>query len=133
MSTGKPILNPFTGRLQLIASAGGGGDVVTPATVLKKQALLDLASGSKSTVLTFTASVDTYITKIIAEGEDYALWYLTLNTVDQNMRPTGPDRDKVWTFQNPWKITSGDVLDVKVEHGNSGEQLDFSATLWGYT
>ena len=128
-----PILNPFDGRLQIIGQTTGGSGVVAPVvSVLKKQALADLASASKSTVLTYTAPSDINITKIIAEGEDYAQWFLTLDTVDQNIRPTGPDRDKVWTFENPWKLNSGQVLDIKVIHHNTGEQLDFSATIWGY-
>ena len=33
---------------------------------------------------------------------------------------------------NPLGLSSGDVVDVKVEHFNTGQSLDFEATIYGY-
>lgn len=129
---GNVILNPFTGNLQIVGACGAGSGVVaTPAIVLKKGSATTVPASTKSTVLTLTAVVDTYITKIIGSGHDYAKWYLVLDTVDQNIRRS--EYDKSWNFTNPWKISAGSVVDLKVEHFIAGDTLDFEGTIWGYT
>jgi len=125
-----PILNPFTSQLQFIGTTGGA-TVVTSANVLAKAVASSVAASAKTTVVTITAAVDTYITKIIGSGHDYAKWYLVLDSVDQNIRRS--DYDKSWNFTNPWKISAGSVLDLKVEHFITGDTLDFEGTIWGYT
>ena len=128
-----PILNPFTGRLQVIGqvSGGGSGVVATPSIVLGKASDPSVADSTKTTILTITATVETYVTKIVVSGHDYAKWFLTLDTVDQNIKRN--EYTGEWDFSSPWKLTAGQVLDIKVEHFLIGETLGFEATTWGYT
>jgi len=127
-----PILNPFTGRLQLIGQISSSGTMVTPAEVLAKSSASNVPADTRTTVVTITASVDTYVTKIVGSGEDHAQWILVVDTVDQNFK-NSDDYGREWNFTNPWKIQAGSVLDLKVEHPIDGEQLDFAGTIWGYT
>lgn len=129
----KAILNPFTGRLQLVGTVTQSGvSVTTPANILAKAIAASVASGVKTTVVTLSAAQDTYITEIIGSGMEYGKWFIVVDSVDQAVRRGGSDRDVIWTFVNPLKIAGGSVLDVKVEHFVSGETPDFEATIVGY-
>jgi len=128
-----PILNPFTGRLQLIGTVSSSGSTVaTPASILAKAVASSVASNVKTTVVTYTASADTYITELIGSGMEYGKWFVVVDSVDQAVRRGGSDRDVVWTFVNPLKINSGSVIDLKVEHFVSGQTPDFEGTIMGY-
>lgn len=130
----KAILNPFTGNLQLIAEGvtSGGQAAVNPTSVLAKAIASAVPVTTKTTVVTLTASQDTYVTEIICSGMEYGKWYLVVNSVDQSIKRGGSDRDVTWTFVNPLKITSGQVLDIKVEHFVTGQTPDFESTIVGY-
>ena len=93
-----------------------------------------VASGVKTTILTATYSASfNNIALISCSGEDYAKFYLTVNTVDNDIRRSGPDRNLQFDFRsNPIGLSSGDVVDIKVEHFNVGDTLDFEATIYGY-
>jgi len=129
-----PILNPFTGRLQIIGSVtGGSGAVASPASILAKAVASSVAATVKTTVVTLSAAQDTYITEIIGSGMEYGKWFVVVDSVDQAVRRGGSDRDVVWTFVNPLKIDSGSVLDLKVQHFVTGQTPDFEGTIMGYT
>ena len=113
-----------------VAGGGGGTVQITPAVVLGKASLPNVPATSKQTVLTITAAVETYVTKIAVSGHDYAKWYLTLDTVDQNIKRN--EYTGEWNFTNPWKLLAGQVLDIKVEHFLTAETLDFEGTIWGH-
>ena len=122
--------NVFTGNFDLVGE--GGTSVVTPATVLTKAAVTIVPSGTDTTVLTYTALADTVLTNIFCSGTYYAKWTLRVNTVDEIVQRTGPDRNQPFQFTAPWKILSGDVIDVRVIHAYTGETADFEATIMGY-
>ena len=126
------VINPFTGRLDIVEGAGGSGAVPT-TNILAKAIAAAVPAATKTTVVTVTAIVDTYITNVIGSGMEYGKWYLTVNSLDQAIRRGGSDRDVVWEFPNPLKIAAGAVLDVKVEHFVTGQTPDFEATVLGYT
>jgi hypothetical protein len=128
------VYNPLTGRLDLVGTgSGGGGDVPPPpSSVLAKSIATTVPSAIKTTVVTFTAAADTFITAIYCSGMEYGKWYLVKNSTDEIIQRGGPDRDQAFTFPNPWKILSGDVIDVKVEHFVSGQTPNFEATIMGY-
>lgn len=126
--------NVLTGRMDLVGtSSGGGGDVPPPpATVLAKNIATLVPSATYTTVVTFTAAADTYITAIYASGSFNAKWELVKNTVVEIVQRSSPERNQPFQFANPWKILAGDVIDVKVEHAYTGETPDFEATIMGY-
>jgi hypothetical protein len=89
---------------------------------------------TKTTILsaTYSASFNN-IALISCSGQDYAKFYLTLNTVDIDIRRSGPSSNVEYDFKsNPLGLTTGDTIDVKVEHFNTGNLLDFEATIYGY-
>ena len=119
--------------MDLIGVAGGGGDVPPPpSTILAKAIATVVPASTKTTVVTLSAAVDTFVTAIYCSGHEYGKWYLVRNTLDQIIQRGGPDRDQPFTFPNPWKLSAGDVLDVKVEHFVTGQTPDFEATVMGY-
>lgn len=114
-------------------STPGTGETLKNSTVLAKAIATSVESSSKTTVLTISASADTYITSIICSGMEYGKWYVTVDSADQMIRRGGPARDVIWEFVNPYKVASGSVLDIKVEHFVTGETPDFESTVLGYT
>jgi len=93
-----------------------------------------VADTTKTTILsaTYSASFNN-IALISCSGQDYAKYYLTLNTVDIDIRRSGPERNVEFDFKsNPLGLSSGDIVDIKVEHFFTGESLDFEATIYGY-
>lgn len=90
---------------------------------------------TKTTILSVTFAATTFenISLVAASGHDYAKFYLTLNSVDIDIRRSGPDRNLFFDFRSmAYALTTGDVVDVKVEHFHSGDLLDFNATIYGY-
>ena len=75
-------------------------------------------AATKTTILsaTYSASFNN-IALISCSGQDYAKFYLTLNTADIDIRRSGPQRNLQFDFKsNPVGLSTGDVIDVKVEH-----------------
>lgn len=134
MAKQKFAYNPLTSRLDLVGTgSGGGGDTVTPATIIAKNIATTVAASAKTTVVTLPAvGVDRFITAIYCSGQEYAKWYLVRNSNDEIIQRTGPDRDQPFQFTSPWKIPAGDVVDVKVEHFVGGQTPDFEASIMGY-
>lgn len=105
----------------LISYVTGGNAAAVPAS-------------TKTTILSavYSASFNN-IALISCSGDDYAKFYLTVNTVDIDVRRSGPDRNLQFDFKsNPVGLSSGDIVDIKVEHFNAGDLLDFEATIYGY-
>lgn len=98
-------------------------------------AVTDIPHTTKTTILTqsFVAGTFENLVLVSCSGEDYAKYFLTLNTVDVDVRRTGPDRNLQFDFTGaPLKLVTGDVVEVKVEHFFTGDLLDFDATIYGY-
>lgn len=130
------VYNPLTGKLDMVegsCSGGSGGDAVTPSTVLAKNIAASVAASTKTTVVTLPSAVtDRFITAIYCSGMEYAKWFLMINSADEIIQRTGPDRDQPFVFSSPWKIVAGAVVDVKVEHFVTGQTPDFEASIMGY-
>ncbi len=109
------------------------GVAIKNSTVLGKAIATSVAATVKTTVLTISAVADTYITEVVCSGMEYGKWFLTVDSVDQMIRRGGSNRDVIWEFVNPLKVSSGSVLDVKVQHFVTGETPDFESTVLGYT
>jgi hypothetical protein len=98
-------------------------------------AVTNLAATTKTTIVTqaFVSGTFQNLVMVSCSGQDYAKFFLTINAVDVDVRRTGPDRNLTFDFTGaPLKLVAGDVVDVKVEHFNSGDLLDFDATIYGY-
>ncbi len=127
------IFNPFTGTLQFI-NAAVSSDVAHAADVLAKGTAAAVAATSKTTIVTLVASLKVqFITKIVLSGHDYAKFFLTVDSVDESIKRSGPDRTLEWDFTNPFSIAIGSVVDIKVEHFATGETPTFEATIWGFS
>lgn len=94
----------------------------------------NVAESTLTTILTKTANTSlSKITVISVSGDNYAKFTLVINGITIDIRRTGPDRNLQFDFTaNPLETSLGDVIDVKVEHFNVGETLDFDATIYGY-
>jgi hypothetical protein len=94
----------------------------------------NVPASTKTTILTATYSASfNNIALISCSGQDYAKFYLVLNTVDIDIRRSGPSSNVEYDFKsNPLGLSTGDVIDIKVEHFNTGQLLDFEATIYGY-
>jgi hypothetical protein len=69
---------------------------------------------------------------VSVSGTNYAKFFLAINGTDVDIRRTGPNLNLVFDYTgSPFALTSGDVVDIKVEHFNAGTE-DFDATIYGY-
>lgn len=91
---------------------------------------------TKTTIVTqaYVAGTFENLTMVSVSGEDYAKFFITINTVDTDIRRSGPDRNVTFDYTGaPYKLNPGDVVDVKVEHFVTGSLIDFDATVYGYS
>jgi len=69
---------------------------------------------------------------VSVSGTNYAKFYLAINGSDVDIQRTGPNLNLQFDFTGaPLELTTGDVVDIKVEHFNAGTE-DFEATIYGY-
>ena len=115
-----------------------GGTITIDGVALSSYKSVGLANSVPATTLTtiLTSTYSTTFTNISivsVSGDDYAKYTLVINGTDVDVRRTGPDRNLTFDFtSNPLALSSGDVVDIKVEHFRSGQLLDFNATIYGY-
>lgn len=116
-------------------SGGSGGS--SDASALEVHALAGgavtgIADNVLTTIVTFTAaSPKTLVSSVTVSGTVYAKFQLFFNTVLIETRRGGPDRTMVFSFDHPLKMVATDILDVKVEHYNTGVSADFDSTVYG--
>ena len=111
------------------------GDIATvdaPVSPSVVGAVTLVAAATLTTVATLVANGVNRVTKISCSGDDYAKFTLFINTVLKDTRRSGPERNTDFTFESPLTLTSGDVLDVKVEHFLTTDLLGFEATIYGF-
>ena len=94
----------------------------------------NVVDATKTTIVSATYSATfNNVALISVSGGNYAKFFLTINTVDIDIRRTGPALNLEFDFKsNPLGLSSGDVVDIKVEHFNTGSLVDFEATIYGY-
>lgn len=92
----------------------------------------NVPDNSQTTIVTYTAVVDTRLSKIVVSGTDYAKFEIFKNAALIETRRTGPERNLDFGFDNPLMLQAGDILDVKVTHYNVGVLADFESTIYGY-
>jgi len=107
---------------------------ISLSTVKSTGSADNVPASTLTTILSKTASVTfNNITIVSVSGEAYAKYILYLNAAVLDIRRTGPDRNLQFDFTgSPLALITGDVVDIKVEHYNTGDLLDFDATIYGY-
>jgi hypothetical protein len=96
----------------------------------------NVAENTKTTIVSqvYVAGTFENLTLVSVSGEDYAKFFVSINTVDIDIRRSGPDRNVEFTYTGaPYALSPGDVVDIKVEHYNAGQLVDFDATIYGYS
>jgi len=93
-----------------------------------------VAATTKTTIVSATYSATfNNVALISVSGGNYAKFFLTINTVDIDIRRTGPNLNLEFDFKsNPLGLSALDVVDIKVEHFNTGSLVDFEAVIYGY-
>lgn len=105
------------------------------SSVAATGSVTNIADNTLTTIVTvaFSAGVFENLAIVSVSGDDYAKYYLVLNTVTIDTRRSGPDRNLQFDFTGaPLALVSGDVIDIKVEHFSVGQLLDFDSTVYGY-
>lgn len=107
---------------------------ISLSTVKTTGAASNVAATTLTTILTKVAdALFSNITIISVSGEVYARYILYINSNLLDVRRTGPDRNLQFDYTgSPLALTVGDVVDIKVEHYNTGDLADFDATIYGY-
>lgn len=97
-------------------------------------AITNVPISTKTTILTqaYVAGSFENLVIVSVSGDVYAKYYLTINGTDIDIRRSGPDRNLQYDFTgSPYALTTGDIVDIKVEHFDTG-LYDFEATIYGY-
>jgi len=110
------------------SSSGGGSN---PTSAIAIGGIAGIPANTPSTIVTYTASGAIGITKISTSGSDYAKFLLYKNTSLMETQRTGPQRNIDFLFGGSLALSSGDIVDVKVIHYNTGVLSDFESTLYG--
>ncbi len=101
----------------------------------KPGAIATIADNVKTTIVTATYLAGTFENLVIGavSGTTMAKYFLTINGVDVDIRRTSPGRNLQFDFTGaPLALVTGDVVDLKVIHFNTGVFEDFDATIYGY-
>jgi len=94
-------------------------------------AVAGVMANTPTTIVTFTASVKTLLSLISVSGTVYAKFQLFKNATLIETRRGGPERTLTFEFSKPLRILTGDILDVKVTHYQTGESAEFESTVYG--
>lgn len=100
-------------------------------TILTSQALTtpsDVLTG----LLTFAASSKTKVYKISCTGQINAKYQLYIDNSLVETRISAPHRTIEFVFDYPLVLSATQVLDIKVIHFVTGEQIDFQSTMYAF-
>ena len=116
-----------------------GGDVTVAGISLTKFNSTGSSSivpdNTVTTIHTQTYVADSFenLTLVTGSGSTNAIFTLFKNTVKFDTRRSLPGRNVTFDFTGaPLELAVGDVIDVKVEHFNTGVLESFDATIFGY-
>ncbi len=97
-------------------------------------AVTAVAGNTKTTIVSqaFVAGSLENIVLVSMSGTNQAKFFFTVNGVDVDIRRSAPGYNEQFDFTGaPYALTTGDVVDIKVEHFGGGAE-DFEATIYGY-
>jgi len=107
---------------------------ISTVTFHNSGSVTNVPTSTKTTILTqlYVATTFENIVKVVVSGDVYAKFYLTVNSVDIDVRRSGPDRNLIFDFTgSSYALTTGDIVDIKVEHFDTG-LYNFESTIYGY-
>jgi len=88
--------------------------------------------GVLTSIVTHVAAVDQKISKVSCSGDGPADFTLVHNVTEIDIkRSSTGDLDKEFSFDDPYLISSGDTLTIKVYHHATGKTKTFNATIYG--
>jgi len=91
-----------------------------------------VSAATLTTILTFTATIATFVKNIRLSGELPCRVDFVFNTVFQEaQRLTGSRGVEFW-FDAPFPMAIGDVIDMKVFHNFTGATSRYDCTLYGF-
>jgi hypothetical protein len=102
-----------------------------PVSALANGSITSVSDSTLTTIVTYTTTAPTKVTRISCSGTIYAKFQLFLNTTLIETRRSGPDRTLDFNFEDPWSLATSDIVDVKVTHYQTGVSADFESTLYG--
>jgi hypothetical protein len=103
-----------------------------PISAVAVGAQTSVSDNTLTTVATLIANGANRIAMISCSGSGYAKFTVYINSVLKETKRSGPDRNVVFNYNHPLTLTTGDVVDIKVEHYNVGSLEDFEATIFGF-
>ncbi|MCK5020618.1 MAG: hypothetical protein KAS32_26600 [Candidatus Peribacteraceae bacterium] len=139
----EPTRSPGTEQTSLLAAneagatrrikvdASGNLKVTSQAnnsSVLNNGSETNVPSAALTTIVTYTASANTQVSRVSCSGTNYAKYSLVLNTSTIDIKRSSPSRNVEF---GPLSLVNTDILDVKVEHFYTGDQEDYEATIYG--
>jgi len=102
-----------------------------PFSILSDGAVLAVAANTLTTIDTFTATGNDRIYLILASGQGFGKFTVEFNSTIILTLRTGPDRNAYFPLN--LGLTSGDIVDIKVEHFSMGKTIDYEASFIGFT
>ena len=100
-----------------------------PINNIKVGALSNLVDNSQQTIVTLTASGDTYIYRISCSGDVYAKYQLYIGDALKETKRVS-ERSVDFFFLTPLLLNDGEKIDVKVIHAYTTETPNFDATIY---
>lgn len=122
-----PIYNAAQDRF--IPTVPGGGSGLVPMSVLKYAEVTGVGDSTLTTVATYTISSEAQVGQVLCSGTTPAKFSIWINAVKIATQRSAADYNA--EFPINLSVTSGDIVDVKVEHYHTGEIEDFEATILG--
>ena len=95
--------------------------------------IINLASNTIGTILTLTPIVNQKVVKISCSGGVYAKFQVFIDNNLIETKITGPKRHVVFKYDYPIPLNIGQILDIKVTHFYTGEQVNFDGTIYSIT
>ena len=126
---------PGTDRTRRIAVDDNGSISATVVNstinVLANGSVTSVPLSTLSTIVTYTATVPTYISRLSMSGSIYAKFQIFKNMSLIETVRTGPSRNAELEFRPGFDLSTSDILDIKVVHYQVGLLEDFEATIYG--
>ena len=91
-----------------------------------------VSSLTLTTIFTFTALVNTLVKKISVSGELPCRVDFVKNTATQEVKRLTSNRNALFYFAAPFRLAIGDIVEIKIFHGFTGETSRYDTTLYGF-
>jgi len=103
-----------------------------PITIRPFASFAAVSVSTLTTIFTFTALVNTLVKKISVSGELPCRVDFVKNTATQEVKRLTSNRNVLFDFAAPFPLGIGDIVEIKVFHGFTGETSRYDTTLYGF-